>query len=360
MVQVSIVIPGYNASPHFEDCLGSISSQDFPDSEVIWVDSASTDDSLQRIRTQFPQAKIVTLTSNVGYRRAVNIGAHKAQGEYLVVCNQDTRMDTAWLSEMVESIEADRTVGIIAPKILMFDDSQVINEAGNTLHYTGLYGSRGIGAQIAKYSVPETIATMSGCCFLIRRDLWTKLGGFSEDFDQFDTDWHASFEDVDLAWRAQLMGYKVMFCPRALMYHKYEAKGMPPERFCSYEWGRYLVILRNYELRTLILLIPPLLVIEAGAWLYAIAKGQPWLTGKAGVMNWLATNIPQLRQMRCHVQESRTVPDRTIVKRMDYKIQITHLVSQSHIARSVQGVSDLVFEAYYRLLLLGLSLFDRG
>lgn len=358
MVKVSIVIPAYNAAEHFEDCLGSIFSQTFKEFEVIWVDSASIDDSVQQISGRYPQVKLIVLTSNIGYRGGINVGARAARGEYLVICNQDTAMNRDWLAQMVASIEADPSVGIVAPMILMFGDRTVINEAGNTLHFTGLYGSRGLGCSVTEFGNPEVIATMSGCCFLIRRELWEKLGGFSEDFDQLDTGWHASFEDVDLAWRAQLIGYAVMFCPQAIMCHKYEAKGMPPERFCSYEWGRYLVILRNYELKTLVLLIPSLLIWEFGAWLYAIVKGQRWLIHKIRVMHWLITNITKLKQMRYRIQSMRIVSDRDIIERMNSEIQVIHLLPQNRITKFLQEVLDAIFGAYYRLLLLGLSLLD--
>jgi GT2 family glycosyltransferase len=315
------------------------------------VDSASTDDSLQRIQTQFPQVKVVVLTTNAGYRRATNLGAHKAQGEYLVICNQDVRVDRNWLAQMVECAEADLTVGIVAPKILMFDNTQVINEAGNTLHYAGLYGSRGLGASATAYTVSEPIVTMSGCCFLIRRNLWLEMGGFSEDFDQLDTGWHASFEDVDLAWRSQLAGFRVMFCASALVYHKYESKGMTSLRFCAYEWGRYLVFIRNYELKTLILLAPLLVCLEMGAWFYAIQRGVPWLAAKARIMTWLVANIRQLKKMRHRVQRVRRIQDTVILKRMSSTIKITHVISSSGFITFLQNVLDIIFKVYHRSLL---------
>lgn len=350
--KVSIVILGHNANDHYKDCLNSIFSQTFQEFEVIWVDSASIDDSLQRIQTQFPQVKIVMLTTNAGYRRATNIGAHEAKGEYLVICNQDTRMDRDWLAQMIKCVEADPIIGIVAPKILMFDDAQVINEAGNVLHYMGLYGSRGLGAPAEEYCVSGPIVAMSGCCFLIRRNLWLKMGGFSENFDQLETGWHASFEDVDLAWRSQLAGFRVMFCASALTYHKYESKGMISPRFCAYEWGRYLVVIRNYELKTLILLVPLLVCLEMGAWLYAIQKGVPWLACKARVTRWLVTNIGQLKQMRHRVQRLRRVQDIVIVKRMSSTIEITRVMSSSGFITLSQRALDIIFREYYRFLLI--------
>lgn len=353
--KVSIVIIGHNADVHYQSCLNSIFSQSFLDLEVIWVDSASTDDSLPRIRTQFPQVKIVSLATNAGYRRATNIGAQEALGEYLVICNQDTLADRYWLEQMIKCLEADDTIGIVAPKILMFADRQVINEAGNTLHYTGLYGSRGLGASATEYNVTGPIATMSGCCFLIRRKLWLEMGGFSEDFDALDTGWHASFEDMDLAWRSQLAGFKVMFCATALIYHKYESKGMIAPRFCAHEWGRYLAIIRNYDLRTIIILAPLLACLELGAWFYALQKGRPWLVAKARVFGWLITHVRQLARMHRRVQRMRQVKDIVILGRMSSTISLTHVMSNGRIFTILQNVVDMICRIYYHFLVAWLS-----
>lgn len=356
MIKVSIVVPAYNAIPYFESFLSSIYCQNRIKFEVIWVDSSSTDESVQKIRVQFPQTKIIELKSNAGYRRAANIGAREAQGEYLVICNQDTKVECDWLGQLVSSAETQLTVGIVAPKILMYDDPGIINEVGNTLHFTGLYGSRGLGAPATMFNVPEVIATVSGCCFLIRRALWEKLGGFSEDFDQFDTGWHASYEDVDLAMRAQLLGYKVVYCPQALMYHDYKSKGMIPERFCSYEWGRYLFILRNYELKTLILLIPMLVALELGSWLYAVAMGRPWLMSKIRVMNWFMRNGYVLNTMRSRVQSMRVVDDRVLIARMSSKISLTHVMPQNYFTNLLQDIVSAIFRIYYLVILILLGI----
>jgi len=201
---------------------------------------------------------------------------------------------------------------------------------------------------------------MSGCCFLIRRDLWRALGGFSEDFDQLDTGWHASCEDADLAWRAQLMGYRIVYCPRSVMYHKYTSKGMIPPRFCSYEWGRSLFLLRNLQLRTLFILLPILAALEAGAWFYALVKGRPWLVAKVRIAHWLLTHGGQVREMRSRVQKTRKVGDRAIMRRMSCRIRLAHVMRPGRLTRFLQWGLDGGFGVYYHLALLGLALLDRG
>jgi len=354
----SIVVIAYNAANHLDDCLGSLFRQTFPagEFEVIWVDSCSSDHSAQTIRERYPQVRVLALEHNLGYRRGINAGAALARGQHLVVLNQDTLMDREWLAQLVAAAEADPGVGIVAPKILMYDRPEIVNEAGNTLHYSGLYGSRGLGAHSSVYNRPETLATMSGCCFLIRRALWLRLGGFSEDFDQLDVGWHASYEDVDLAWRAQLLGYRVLLNPQAIMYHKYTSKGLVAGRFGSYEWGRALTLARNYQVRTLILLAPLLAAIEVGAWLYALSQGRASVAVKLRVTSWLLTHLSEVRRMRRRVQAQRAVTDRAIIERMSPRIGVAHVMAGAHSPGLAQRAFDLVGARYHHFLLGALAL----
>jgi hypothetical protein len=359
-VLASIIIIAHNAAGHLDDCLGSLFRQTFPagEFEVIWVDSRSTDGSAATVRERYPAVRLLELGENLGYRRGTNAGAALARGRYLVVLNQDTRLDREWLARLVSAAEADSGVGIVAPKILMFDQPETVNEAGNTLHFSGLYGSRGLGEPSSAYDRPETLATMAGCSFLIRRALWRRLEGFSDDFDQLDIGWHSSYEDVDLAWRAQLLGFRVVFEPRAVMYHKYTSKGLADFRFGSYEWGRALVVARNYHLHTLILLSPLLAAIEAGSWLYALAKGRSSLEAKSRATGWLLTHPGALRRMRRRVQAERALPDRPIIERMSPRIGVTHVLSGGRGPSLAQRALDLTFMAYYRFLLGALALIE--
>ena len=153
-----------------------------------------------------------------------------------------------------------------------------------------------------------------------------KLGGaFSTDFDQLDTGYHASFEDLDLSWRARLAGYRVGYVPDSVMYHKQRPQPLVPGRFCSYEWGRYLVVLRNYGFASLLLLFPALVALELAMWVYALRKGRPWVSAKWKVMQWLLSHVSQIREMRRAVQAKRRVTDWDIVALASPTLRIGHL-----------------------------------
>lgn len=347
----SIVIPAYNAGPHFEECLRSLLAQTCKNFEIIWVDNASTDDSLAKVRKLFPQVEVLALKQNAGYRRGSNIGVGHARGKYVIICNQDVRVEPTWLVEMIACAEADPDVGLVAPRIMLYDQPQLVNEAGNTLQYCGLFGSRGLGAPAAKYSRPETLATISGCAFLIRRDLWIRLEGFSSDFDAFDTGFHAGFEDVDLAWRAQLQGHLVAFCPTAVMYHKFERKDTNLQLFHAYEWNRYMILLRNYRRRSLLAIAPMLVCLEIAACILAASRGPASLMRNFGVLRWFIVQRRLLGQMRRKIQSTRVVNDRTIVARMAAAVSFDRVVGGRRSMRVVQRIVAAALTGYYRLFL---------
>jgi GT2 family glycosyltransferase len=341
---ISVVIPAYDALPHYEDCLSSLEAQTARGFEVIWVDSASRDGSLEAVRSRFPHVRVLALGENAGYRRASNAGAGIASGDLIVIANQDVRFDREFLTAVETAAARWPEAAILAPKILDFSNPALVNEAGNTLHFTGLYGSRGLGAAAVEFDEPSTLAAMSGACFAIRRPVWDEAGGFSGDFDLLDTGWHASYEDADLAWRVRLMGYAVRYAPAAVVLHKFERKPMEGARFRSYEWGRWMTLARNYRLSTLFVLLPSLLMIELAVTSWAALRGM--LPIKLEAAGWFAGNLPTVYRLRRAVQQTRRVSDGAVLREMSPAIDASHLV-EGFVARLLLLGVDLLCRANY-------------
>lgn len=352
---VTIVVLTRNSMPNLDKCLGTMLAQPYPNYKILVVDSASTDATVEYIRLHFPAVHVLPLKENLGYRKGNQVGMFAATGEYIVVCNDDVEVEQNWLSEMVKAMEGDKSLGLVTPKILLYDERSTINVVGNVLHFSGLYGSRGIGESRTKYCMPEELGTVSGCCFMIRRKAFVELQGFSEDFNQLDISWHASFEDADLSWRAHLLGWKIGYVPDSIMYHKYRRKPTTAEMFCSYEWGRLLMILRNYSIKSLILISPVLLLLEILSWGYAILKGRVWIRAKWKALLWMPSHASDISVMRARIQSSRKVPDHVIVNRMEPSIRLAHFLPWPSIGRAVEKVLDSIFFIFYHLLLFGLK-----
>lgn len=215
MPAVSVVIVNYNGRRYLEDCLGSLLKLDYPRDrlEVIVVDNASTDGSVEFIRDNFPSVKVLLLDANCGFCRPNNIGAASAQGEYLVFLNNDTRVTPGWLKALVRPAVADRNVVSVACKMLYPDRSDTINTAGGRITIIGGGYYRGYGDKDGpQYDLPG--CTGFGCAagVLVRKDFFFESGGFDEDY-------FAACEEHDIGWRAWLYGFKVAYAPQAVMYH---------------------------------------------------------------------------------------------------------------------------------------------
>ena len=339
---ISVIIPAYNARDDYVTCLNALQRQSRRDFEVIWIDSASADGSADAVAREVPWVRLVREQVNQGYRGGARLGADKATGKFLIILNQDIDCEPDFLAELVGPLEADPSIGMTAPLILLYDERDRVNEAGNTFHFSGLYGSRGLGDHAEKYVAPSEIGIASGCCFCIRADRWRALGGFSEDLEVIKTGWHAGNEDQDLCWRLRLGGQRIMLMPASRLYHKFTKKPWSGPRlnacYCCY----WLTLIRNYRWRSLLALAPFAAFTLGLLWLKGLASG--WSNVKLMLRTQVAllVNWRELLRMRRRVQSARSVSDRAIVAVMEH----TLTVSKNPLA---QRLYDIVSGGYYRL-----------
>ena len=213
---VSIIIVNYNGKHYLEECLSSLGGLDYPKNriEVILVDNASTDGSFEYVKKTFPNVQILQLDKNYGFCKPNNEGVKIAKGEYVVFLNNDTTVDKMWLSELVKGVLSDSDVVSCASKMLYYQRKEIINTAGGKITIIGGGFYRGYGDKDGeKYNKFEYTGFGCGAGVLVRKDFFEKIGGFDEDY-------FASCEEHDLGWKSWLYGYKVLYVPTAVMYHK--------------------------------------------------------------------------------------------------------------------------------------------
>jgi GT2 family glycosyltransferase len=213
---VSIVIVNHNGKHFLKECLGSLENVSYPKDrfEVILVDNASTDGSAEYVATSFPRVRMLPLDRNYGFCKPNNEGVKISRGEYVALLNNDTMVGREWLSELVKAAMTDDRVACCAGKILYYDRRDTINAAGGKLNIIGGGSYRGYGDKDgAKYA--EAGPTGFGCAagLLVRKTFFESIGGFDEDY-------FASCEENDLGWKSWLYGYRVLYVPTAVMYHK--------------------------------------------------------------------------------------------------------------------------------------------
>jgi GT2 family glycosyltransferase len=213
---VSIIVVNYNGQHFLGECFSSVKNLEYPGDkfEVILVDNASTDGSVQYTRETFPWVRILQLERNYGFCKPNNDGVQIAKGEYVVLLNNDTAVTKDWLLELVKGALSEEQIASCASKMLYYDRRNVINTAGGKLTIIGGGYYRGYGNKDGpEYGSSEYTGFGCGAGVLVKKELFQYVGGFDEDY-------FASCEENDLGWKLWLYGYKVLYVPTAVMYHK--------------------------------------------------------------------------------------------------------------------------------------------
>ncbi len=235
-----MIIPNWNGRQHLATCLSSLRDQEGVSFEIILVDNGSTDGSQAFIRDEFEEVKLLELENNQGFTGACIAGYQQAEGEFVVLLNNDTEVTSSWLAKIVDAFRRHPEVGIVASKMLLFDSRDHFHTAGDYYRVDGIPGNRGVWQQdTGQYDREEYVFSACGGSAAYRRSMIQEIG-FLDEYYYF------SCEDTDLSWRAQLSGWKVLYVPEAIVYHKLQATG--GDVTASYYDGRNFIflILKNY------------------------------------------------------------------------------------------------------------------
>ena len=216
---VTVIIPNWNGTHHLRTCLDSLRAQTYPSIEIIVADNGSTDDSLALMEREYPEMVTLALGENRGFAGACNAGIRSSRGQIVALLNNDTEADARWLEEIAAAFDRHPRAGIIASKMRLFDQRDVFHTAGDFYRLDGVPGNRGVWQRdVGQYDREEEVFGANGGSAAYRRSMLDEIGLLDEDF-------FFSCEDVDLAWRAQLAGWRCIYAPKAVVYHKLSATG---------------------------------------------------------------------------------------------------------------------------------------
>ena len=311
MTTASVIIPHLNGKHHLDDCLISLRRQTFTDFEVLLVDNGSTDGSQIYVCEHFPEVKLIELGRNLGFTGACNAGWAAARGEFIILLNNDTAADAQWLAAIVDAFGHHPEAGIVASKMLLFDRRDHFHTAGDFYRLDGIPGNRGIWQRdVGQYDQEEYVFGACGGAAAYRRKLLNQIGFLDDDF-------FFSCEDVDIAWRAQLAGWRVLYVPAAVVYHKLKATG--GNVTSSYYDGRNFLYLiwKNYPTSLLRRYWQPILRAQLkisgaalGAWRGAASRAR--LRGQlAGLLGWF-----KMWPKRRRIQANRRIDDDSLTARL--------------------------------------------
>lgn len=205
-------------------CLRTVLANRMPPLEILVVDNASTDDTRDWLRAHYPQVRLIENQGNTFAAAARNLGARQARGDYLLFIDDDNEVNVALIEELVRLADADPRIGVAGPKMYYADTPQVLLWTGAQISLlTSRTTYRGADTtDTRRYEEPAETEHVPNIMF-IRRDLFERLGGFDEIY-------RIMYEEADFGLRARQAGYRVMYCPKAVTWHKVRApvRGINP------------------------------------------------------------------------------------------------------------------------------------
>lgn len=334
--KVTVIIPNYNGAKYLSDCLNSLTRQSYSDFNVFIVDNASADDSVQLIRTSFPQFTLIENKENAGFSKAVNQAARMVDEGLLIIINNDTVCDPNWLEELVKFADEHEDFGSCQSKIMLYGTDKV-NTVGNEVFFLGHGWSGGYGEPGEHYSTNKEVTYCSGASMMVRKDVLEKAGYFD------DEEVFMYHDDLDLGWHLRLLGYKNYVAPGSVIYHKYQYS-RNTKKYYFLEVSRLVCLKKYYRMKTLILLFPAMVLMEACTLLFSLMQG--WFPDKLRSYVYILSNLPRLLRKRKAVQKQRVVTDRDILEH--FKGSLTFPELDSVFLRIANGF----FQAYYRFVMI--------
>ena len=209
----SVIVPNYNGERFLRPLLAALDGQSFRDFEIILVDDSSRDASVAWVEEHHPDVRVIVNRQNLGFAKSCNLGAASARGRVVAFLNSDTEPEAEWLAELAKAVCQNPCAGMFASKVLLRDRTSILHTTGDMMGRNGLPMNRGVWERdLGQYDDRLEIFGGSGCAVAYLTEVWTALEGFDEDFWMY-------MEDVDFAFRAQLMGVHGVFVPRARVLH---------------------------------------------------------------------------------------------------------------------------------------------
>jgi GT2 family glycosyltransferase len=360
---VSIVVLNWNNWEDTLECLESVYQIQYPNYDVIVVDNASEDDSLKKIESYSkgelkvnskfikynstnkplklvkPDKKnnalnknyldskslfLIENQENFGYTEGNNAGIRFALNslntEFVLILNNDTVVNEKILKNLISSIESPE-VAIVQPKILYYDNPNIINTTGNKMDIFGSCECRGCeeidtGQYDSSYYGGFFIA--SGACMFIKRNIINKLN--KNHF--FDPMLFAYHEDVDISFTARVLGFKIAYCPSAICYHK-EGRSLK-NNYKKFYWAQrnnIRVLIKNYSLKNLLWILPISLFIDLIYSIFSMfyLKRMTYVKILAQSVIWNIKNLKNTLKQRKIIQKQRKTSDCVLINSMEKK-----------------------------------------
>lgn len=253
--KISIIILNWNGLEDTVECIESLQRLSYPNREIILVDNGSTDGSQEAVRERFQDVILVQNSENLGFAAGMGEGIRYASGEYIAFLNNDTVVDSRWLDELVKPfLTMDGKIGATSSTIFRYDNREEVEYGGDSK--MNIFGQTWASDRV-EFGIEET-RTISGAAFMMKKEVIDGL----EEF--LCPEYFAYYEEIDLSWRLINKGFRLIYSPKSIVYHK---GGMTSinlsTRMRIYKIrNKYLTFYRNLSNSRLLLVFPFLLAFD--------------------------------------------------------------------------------------------------
>lgn len=309
---ITLCIVNYNGEPYLDRTLSAARRSSVPFDEILLVDDASRDGSLELVRERYPEVRVIARERNGGPGAARNAGFRAATHDLILFADNDVALEPECAERLRAELAARPDALVALPRVLYGDRPGTIQYDGADCHFLGHMVLRHHEAQVAEVS-GETVETRSvvTCSFLVDRSRW-------RSGDPFDETFIFNLEDHDFGVRSRIMGHALLSVPAATCLHGDGTPGLsyragwvqsPIRVYCLIR-NRWRIVLQSYSGRTLLLLAPCFLVYEAFQLAGVVRKG--WLGIWLRAAGWMLANPRATLRRRRETQRLRRSPDRAL------------------------------------------------
>jgi len=314
---ITAAVVAYNGEEDLRDCLASLAASEVAFDEVLVVDNASTDGTPAMVEREFPDARLIRMPSNDGPCTARNEGLRQAKNRLVFQVDQDVvvRPDCVGklLSVRAEKEAAGSSVAVVFPRSVDADDPTTVHYDGGSFHYAGVMALRHYYRPIEECATEtEEVDAFISLAALVDRDVLVEVGGYDPAF-------FILFEDHDLSFRLRACGHRIVAVADALVDHRAGTAGIsfrggpkyPPRRLFLHSRNRWLVVLKTYRVRTLLLTLPGVLLLGVAYVFFAWTQGAlfEYVRAKSSLLKLL----PHIRAERRRLKPLRRTRDRDLL-----------------------------------------------
>jgi GT2 family glycosyltransferase len=328
-VSVDVVIFAFNNRNIIDVCLKSICNQSYKNFKCYIVDDHSADGTPEYVEEKYKDVIVYQKGANTGLGESRNIGLALSNAKYVAFLDSDVEIDDDWLKEGIKMMEEDPNVAICASKLFFASAKDRVNSAGGTLHPFGFGLDIGKGKEDHFFRRKEVLFAC-GAAMLLRRESIQEMGGFDETF-------FYGFEDADVGWRANMCGHRVIFNPSSIAYHRTHGtvRNLPQALYFHGAKSMIRMLLKNYQMRNLILFLPPLILV---LWFDILLHKNRRLKLK-GIF-WNMANLKRTLKERKRVQSLRIKKDKELFNLFIRNIPtLVHLIRSTRRYRRIMKVS---------------------